>query len=209
MSATVDMLLTSSQERTERESNRSSVELVLVRAVLDGDRDGFARLYDLYAPLVHGILLARVPRAEVDDLVQDIFLRLWRERDTLRIENLNYYLFSAVRYEVIDYIRTKGRTFEYLDDYGPFEGMQDLDTENQLALDELLRVIDECLHILPEKTREIFRLHKLEYWPIARIATRFGLSEKAVEYHLTKSVRIVRTHLKEVMVLLLAASGLI
>jgi DNA-directed RNA polymerase specialized sigma24 family protein len=69
-------------------------------------------------------------------------------------------------------------------------------------------VIDECLHILPEKTREIFRLHKLEYWPVSRIAARFGLSEKAVEYHLTKSVRLVRTHLKEVMVLLLAASGL-
>ena len=73
MSARVDMLLTSTQDRAERESAGSSVELVLVKAVLDGDRDGFGRLYDLYAPLVHGILLARVPRAEVDDLVPDIF----------------------------------------------------------------------------------------------------------------------------------------
>jgi RNA polymerase sigma factor (sigma-70 family) len=142
-----------------------------------------------------------------EEIVQDIFLRLWRERDTVHVENLNYYLFSAVRYEVIDCIRTKGRTFEYLDYYESFDSNQDLNTENQLALDELLRVIDECLHVLPEKTREIFRLHKLEYWPIPRIAARFGLSEKAIEYHLTKSVRVVRTHLKEVMVLLLAASA--
>ena len=84
MSAIVDMLLTSPQERTERESAGSSVELVLVRAVLDGDRDGFGRLYNLYAPLVHGILLARVPRAEVDDLVQDIFLHAYKELHTLR-----------------------------------------------------------------------------------------------------------------------------
>ncbi|MGX5855955.1 RNA polymerase sigma factor [Dyadobacter jiangsuensis] len=181
----------------------------LLLALQNGDAEAFTAVYKAYWYDMFLVAYRKLRNKEAaEEIVQDIFLRLWRERDTLRIENLNYYLFSAVRYEVIDYIRTKGRTFEYLDDYGPFEGMQDLDTENQLALDELLRVIDECLHILPEKTREIFRLHKLEYWPIARIATRFGLSEKAVEYHLTKSVRVVRTHLKEVMILLLAASGL-
>src|SRR6266850_2568704 len=43
------------------------VETLLVRAVLDGDRDSFSRLYDLFAPMVHGILLSRVPRVEVED----------------------------------------------------------------------------------------------------------------------------------------------
>lgn len=181
----------------------------LLLALQNGDAEAFTAVYKAYWYDMFLVAYRKLRNKEAaEEIVQDIFLRLWRERDTLRIENLNYYLFSAVRYEVIDYIRTKGRTFENLDDYGSIEGMQDLNTENQLALDELLRVIDECLHILPEKTQEIFRLHKLEYWPISRIATRFGLSEKAVEYHLTKSVRVVRTHLKEVMILLLAASGL-
>lgn len=181
----------------------------LLLALQNGDAEAFTAVYKAYWYDMFLVAYRKLRNKEAaEEIVQDIFLRLWRERDTLRIENLNYYLFSAVRYEVIDYIRTKGRTFENLDDYGSIEGMQDLNTENQLALDELLRVIDECLHILPEKTQEIFRLHKLEYWPISRIAVRFGLSEKAVEYHLTKSVRVVRTHLKEVMILLLAASGL-
>ncbi|PSL29552.1 RNA polymerase sigma factor [Dyadobacter jiangsuensis] len=181
----------------------------LLLALQNGDAEAFTAVYKAYWYDMFLVAYRKLRNKEAaEEIVQDIFLRLWRERDTLRIENLNYYLFSAVRYEVIDYIRTKGRTFENLDDYGSIEGMQDLNTENQLALDELLRVIDECLHILPEKTQEIFRLHKLEYWPISRIAVRFGLSEKAVEYHLTKSVRVVRTYLKEVMILLLAASGL-
>lgn len=181
----------------------------LLLALQNGDAEAFTAVYKAYWYDMFLVAYRKLRNKEAaEEIVQDIFLRLWRERETLRIENLNYYLFSAVRYEVIDYIRTKGRTFENLDDYGSIEGMQDLNTENQLALDELLRVIDECLHILPEKTQEIFRLHKLEYWPISRIATRFGLSEKAVEYHLTKSVRVVRTYLKEVMILLLAASGL-
>src|SRR6185436_8388639 len=56
----------------------------LVSAVLAGDRDAFGRLYQLYAPLVHGILLARLPRSEVEDLVQDIFLHAFRKLHTLR-----------------------------------------------------------------------------------------------------------------------------
>src|SRR5688500_14045894 len=64
--------------------NETAIEAVLVSAALEGDREGFGRLYGLYAPLVHGILLARVPRAEVDDLVQDIFLHAFRKLSTLR-----------------------------------------------------------------------------------------------------------------------------
>ena len=45
----------------------------LVRAARDGDRAAFGRLYDRYARMVHGVLLARVPVDEVDDLVQDFF----------------------------------------------------------------------------------------------------------------------------------------
>ncbi|MBO9614587.1 MAG: sigma-70 family RNA polymerase sigma factor [Dyadobacter sp.] len=181
----------------------------LLLALQNGDAEAFTAIYKAYWYDMFLVANRKLRNKEAaEEIVQDIFLRLWRERDTQRIENLNYYLFAAVRYEVIDHIRIKGRGFEYLDYYDSVDTIGDLNTENQLALDELLRVIDECLHILPEKTREIFRLHKLEYWPISRIAAHFGLSEKAVEYHLTKSVRLVRTHLKEVMVLLLAASGI-
>src|SRR4051812_24168780 len=56
----------------------------LVEAVRRGDRDAFERLYRQFSPLVHGILLARVPAGEVDDLVQDVFLTAFRKLDALR-----------------------------------------------------------------------------------------------------------------------------
>src|SRR5687768_9294880 len=51
-----------------------NTDAALVGAALDGDRASFGRLHELYAPLVHGILLSRVPYREVGDLVQDVFL---------------------------------------------------------------------------------------------------------------------------------------
>ena len=59
-------------------------EATLARAARNGDRSAFGELYARYARMVHGILLARVPRREVDDLVQDVFLLALRRLDGLR-----------------------------------------------------------------------------------------------------------------------------
>src|SRR5260370_21713874 len=59
----------------------------LVTAAREGDRGAFGRLYERYARMVHGILLARVPVGEVDDLVQDVFVRAMRQVHTLRDVN--------------------------------------------------------------------------------------------------------------------------
>src|ERR1051325_5240775 len=112
MYATADMFLMSPEQPQE-----TAVEVVLVRAVLDGDRDGFARLYDLYAPLVHGILLARVPRAEVDDLVQDIFLHAFRKLHTLRDASaFGPWIAMIARNRAVDFHRRSRETVEINDD---------------------------------------------------------------------------------------------
>src|SRR5678809_1665701 len=111
MYATADMLLTSAQAHAAEQPQETAVEVVLVRAVLDGDRDGFARLYDLYAPLVHGILLARVPRAEVDDLVQDIFLHAFKKLHTLRdAAAFGPWIAMIARNRAVDFHRRKHET---------------------------------------------------------------------------------------------------
>src|SRR6476659_7977239 len=86
LNATADMLLMSQPAKasTETPATETRIEVVLVKAVLEGDRNSFGRLYDLYAPMINVILLARVPRSEVDDLVQDIFLHAFKKLHTLR-----------------------------------------------------------------------------------------------------------------------------
>ena len=56
----------------------------LVLAALGGDPAAFSRLYERYGRVVHGLLLARVARDEVEDLVQDVFLTAWRRLAELR-----------------------------------------------------------------------------------------------------------------------------
>ena len=185
MSATVDMLLTSPQDRTERESDGSSVELVLVRAVLDGDRDGFGRLYDLYAPLVHGILLARVPRAEVDDLVQDIFLHAYKKLHTLRDASaFGPWIAMIARNRAVDFHRRSKETVEINDE------LRGSDTHDSKAAEIL-----ELIRNLPEAYRETLVLRLVEGMTGPEIAARTGLTAASVRVNLHRGMKLLRERL--------------
>src|ERR1700759_4243697 len=71
-------------ESARQEAEAQAPEAALVEAVRAGDREAFARLYEIYSPLVHGVLLARVPYDEVGDLVPDVFLVAFRKLNSLR-----------------------------------------------------------------------------------------------------------------------------
>ena len=185
MSATVDMLLTSPQDRTERESDGSSVELVLVRAVLDGDRDGFARLYDLYAPLVHGILLARVPRVEVDDLVQDIFFHAYKKLHTLRDGSaFGPWIAMIARNRAIDFHRRSRETVEINDE------LRGSDMHDSKAAEIL-----ELIRNLPEAYRETLVLRLVEGMTGPEIAARTGLTAASVRVNLHRGMKLLRERL--------------
>src|ERR1700756_4693914 len=68
----------------EQLASEVSDDATWVAAARDGDRAAFGRLYERYARMVHGVLLAKVPLGDVDDLVQDVFLRALRRLSTLR-----------------------------------------------------------------------------------------------------------------------------
>jgi RNA polymerase sigma-70 factor, ECF subfamily len=185
MSATVDMLLTSTQDRTERESAGSSVELVLVKAVLDGDREGFGRLYDLYAPLVHGILLARVPRAEVDDLVQDIFLHAYKKLHTLRDGSaFGPWIAMIARNRAVDFHRRSKETVEINDD------VRGSETHDSKAAEIL-----ELIRNLPEAYRETLVLRLVEGMTGPEIAARTGLTAASVRVNLHRGMKLLRERL--------------
>src|SRR5215813_10414635 len=121
LEATADLLLMSPQGKTAAatapEPRETSVEAVLVKTVLEGNREGFGQLYDLFAPLVHGILLARVPRAEVDDLVQDIFLHAYKKLHTLRDSSaFGPWIAMIARNRAVDYYRRSRETVEITDE---------------------------------------------------------------------------------------------
>jgi RNA polymerase sigma-70 factor (ECF subfamily) len=186
LDATADVLLMRPQANAATQQlNETAVEAVLVSAALEGDRDGFARLYDLYAPLVHGILLARVPRAEVDDLVQDIFLHAYRKLDTLRDKAaFGPWIAMIARNRAIDFHRRSRETVELTDD------LRGSNTSDARA-NEIL----ELIRNLPDAYRETLALRLVEGMTGPEIAARTGLTPASVRVNLHRGMKLLRQKL--------------
>ena len=90
----------------EQFASEISEDVTWVAAAQDGDRASFGQLYERYARMVHGVLLARVPVGEVDDLVQDVFMRALRRLPTLReAASFGAWLAAIARNVASDYHR--------------------------------------------------------------------------------------------------------
>lgn len=164
-----------------------SEEALLVKAVRHGEREAFAKLYSLYAPMVHGILLARVPWGEVDDLVQDVFLVALKKLNTLRDDAaFGAWLAMIARNRAMDFHRRKRETEELSDDLAT-QGNYEADREAANVLDVICG--------LPEAYRETLVLRLVEGMTGPEIAGRTGLTPASVRVNLHRGMKLLREKL--------------
>ncbi len=187
LDATVDMFSMSSQVKVSGAQNEKwTVESQLVKSVLEGDREAFDQLYGLYAPLVHGILLARVPRDEVDDLVQDIFFHAFRKLNTLRDWSaFGPWVAMIARNRAVDFHRRSRKTVELSEDLRAKDS-----TPNKAK--EILALI----RALPEAYRETLVLRLVEGMTGPEIASRTRLTPASVRVNLHRGMKLLREKLE-------------
>ncbi len=140
---------------------------------------------------------------DAEEIIQNIFSSLWEKRESLAIANLSFYLQTAVRNRIINLIRSRVTQQKYWDYYKSFIPDQQAVTENEVDFDDLNVAVEEAVNHLPEKSKKVFRLSRFEGRSNAEIAKLLHLSEKAIEYHLTKSLRDLRIHLKDFILIVL------
>jgi RNA polymerase sigma-70 factor (ECF subfamily) len=170
---------------TPAPESAESEESLLIRLVLAGDHDRFGRLYELYAPLVHGVLLARMPRSEVEDLVQDIFLHALKKLDTLRDANaFGPWIAMIARNRAMDFHRRSRETVEVTED------LKSSDSSGAKA-EEILAIV----RTLPEAYRETLVLRLVEGMTGPEIAARTGLTAASVRVNLHRGMKLLRIKL--------------
>jgi RNA polymerase sigma-70 factor (ECF subfamily) len=167
----------------------------LVSAARGGDRAAFGRLYDRYARMVHGILLARVPPREVDDLVQEVFLLALRQLHALRdISRFGAWLGTITRNRANDYFRRaipEEKVTEPVDENKPESRSTNHAAEQQATT--ILAVV----RALPEPYREPLILRLVEGMTGPEIAARTGLTHGSVRVNLYRGMQLLREKLGE------------
>jgi len=157
----------------------------LVRAAAAGDRAAFGELYVRYARLVHGILLARVPPEEADDLVQDVFLSAMRQLRGLRtVAAFRGWLAAIARNRAMDYFRQTR----------PLAPLEENISQESQARDSgfgALEVLD-LIRRLPEAYREPMILRLVEGMTGPEIARQTGLTPDSARVNLCRGMKMLR-----------------
>ena len=160
----------------------------LVRAARGGDTGAFTRLYERYARVVHGLLLARVGPDSVEDLVQDVFLTAWRRLEDLRDPAaFGGWIVTIARNRAMDFHR-HAADFVELPENLPVAGGAAERAEARAAL--------EAIRTLPAAYRDTLVLRLVEGLSGPEIARRTGLTPASVRVNLHRGMKLLREKLQ-------------
>jgi RNA polymerase sigma-70 factor (ECF subfamily) len=152
----------------------------------------FTKLFHLYyEPLCKSLNYYTRDVQVIEDIVQEVFVTLWEERNQLHIENIKTYLFSAARYRILNYIRNRQRHTTILEALSQEEFLQK-QSKDILNYDELMPQLQKAIDMLPEKCSEIFELSTKEQLTYRQISEHFHISTKTVESQMSIALRKIR-----------------
>ncbi|WP_104385444.1 RNA polymerase sigma factor [Sphingobacterium sp. HMA12] len=172
------------------------IDLKLLSRLQQSDQKAFDRIYIKYSSILYRTCIQRLADSEIcNDIIHDIFLSLWENRDKSDIKNLKAYLFQALRFKIIDYIEKKSKTESVLQGY-LYQLQKDyIGTDDTIRTKLLQDLIQEEVDKFPNKMRLVYLMSRHENLSYAEIAQKLGISELTVRAHIKHALKRLRIKL--------------
>jgi RNA polymerase sigma-70 factor (ECF subfamily) len=171
----------------------------LLPLIADNDEQAFHALYDKYWKklLAHALIKIGAPE-EAEEIVQTVFINLWRRRHTLQLRfTLATYLASMLKYEILAHLAKEKKEHALKQWLATSRTVEDHSTLEWLDYEQLREDIERTIAALPEKCRLVFRLSREEGLSGKQIATSLDISPKTVEAHINKALKTLGASLRQ------------
>lgn len=166
----------------------------LLELIHQNQTTAFHELYERYKAGMLIFAAQRVSRDTAEDLVQDVFLSLWKNRTKLEIkERIAGYLFKALRTKIIDHMSKSINAQKYLDSIDVF-AKSHTGTDAKVREETFLKRIEDLLHRCGPQYQMILKM-RLEGYNNQEIADLLGLSEKTVRNQSSNLMKVLRSKL--------------
>jgi RNA polymerase sigma-70 factor (family 1) len=173
---------------------------ILCNGLAKKDRKSFDLIFERYWKRLY-LYAYKIFQDKVvcEDIVQEVFIKLWENADTNTISNLEGYLFRAVKFRISNAIRNLKHTSQIDDVLGnlPIQHPVDLDFD----FEETSGLVHDSIETLPEKCREIFRLSREDHLSNKEIAARLNISVRTVETQIYRALKVIRRNIGELYIL--------
>ncbi len=137
-----------------------------------------------------------------EDMVQDVFLKVWQKRKTIQEDTFESYLFTLMRNACLNHVKHQKIVNSYQLDLKQSQAEEGLyyadffsDPFHQTIFNEIQQEIDLAMQKLPEQTRKVFHLSRFKGLKNTEIASLLDISVRTVEKHNTKALHRIKAHL--------------
>jgi len=169
-------------------------DLLIFKKIKDGDIKAFETLFrSYYEPLCHYACQWVENMESAEEIVQDLFYILWKERKNLQIfTSVNGYLYRSVKNKSLQQVEKAKVREEYRNRYAGNAAIETFTPQEELEYKELEQQISDMLLLLPERRQKIFRMNRMEGKKYSEIAEELHISVKTVEAEISKVLKELR-----------------
>lgn len=174
-------------------------ESEIIKRIRRGDKGQFESLFrSSYTSLVHYAKKLIKDSDTAEEIVQDLFVRLWQDKEKIRIQSsLNGYLFRSVHNRCLHHIEHNKVKEKHVREMSLKKDAESASPSDLVQYNELLLKIIRVLDRLPEKCGRIFYMNRFEGMKYTEIAEKLSVSVKTVEANMGKALREFRKALAE------------
>lgn len=178
-------------------NDSSHIDQPLLCLISEGDEQAFRVLFDHYKDRFYFVAL-KMTRLDyiAEEMVQEVFLKIWRNRETLHgIDNPDAYFFTMLYRRVYQYYKKEALDKKLLQEAKNTSSSENA-TEASVLARESKMLLEAAILKLPPQQQLIYRLNKMEGFSYNEIADKLHLSPNTVRNHLATAVRSIRIHLR-------------
>lgn len=132
---------------------------------------------------------------DAKEIVQDVFKSLWERRADLQLQDAERYLLRSVKLKSLEFLRNKGIKQRHHESLS--SSKTELYEDTNLYYKELKNHLDDAVESLPRQCKNVYKLSRDEGLTNKEIATNLLISERAVEYHISKALSVIKMRLKK------------
>ena len=155
----------------------------------------FDQIYEMYSHKLFSFVFKILKNeAEVDDIVQEVFVKIWESRNTLKdYKLLNAYIFTIAYNNSIDLIRKRISNNKYLEHLKNSASINfTSNIVSQIEFNELSNQVEKLIAKIPDRQKQVYLLHREEGLTYPEIAEQMGISKNTVENHMAKALKYIR-----------------
>ena len=180
-------------------------DINLTLAIKNGHKGAFDEVFLKYYKRLYAYAFALVKeKDDAEELVQNVFVRIWKKRDQLDPDrSLKSLLYRSLHNDCLNYLKHQKVRAQFAIHFAGETTNYHGDLQEEVSLGELRRNILMAINELPEKCREIFQMSRFENMKYQEIADRLQISVKTVENQMGKALKVLRWKVADFLILLI------